>query len=204
LRKRNNAVVDNFEERILATKRTVKKTGGGNNMSFAALVVAGDKAGNVGYGYGKARDFSSAIRKGKKIARDSIITFNLAGTTITHDIEAKFNAAHIMLKPAPEGSGIIAGGVVREVLELAGVQNVSAKILGTNNKVSNVKCVIKALQNLRPELIKKEKKVETTSTEEKKKAKKESKPKASTKKVEKKKTTKKSKVTKEKKEKKDA
>lgn len=138
-----------FDERVYHIKRVSKKTTGGNAIGFTALVVVGDHKGRVGAALGKSRDVSKAIQKAINKAKDNVITLNLKGSTIPHDVKSKYAAAEVLLKPAPKGSGIIAGGPVRIVLELAGVKNVSAKMLGSSNKLSNVRCTIKALQKLR-------------------------------------------------------
>ena len=140
-----------FEERIVHTKRVSKKTKGGNKIGFTALVVVGNKKGKVGVGLGKAPNISSAIQKGIKIAKGNIVDVTIVNGTIAHDIEHRYKAAHVKLMPAPPGSGVIAGGVVRHVLDLAGVTNISAKLLGSSNKQCNVVCTIEALQNLKSE-----------------------------------------------------
>ncbi|MCA9308693.1 MAG: 30S ribosomal protein S5 [Patescibacteria group bacterium] len=139
-----------YEERVLQIKRVSKKTNGGNSIKFTALVVVGNKKGTVGYGMGKAVDVPSAIQKGIKAAKANTININLAGSTIPHEINAKYNSAKVMLKPAPVGSGIIAGGVVRHVVELAGITDISSKMHGSNNKVCNVICSLDALSKLKP------------------------------------------------------
>lgn len=139
-----------FEERVLEIKRVSKKNKGGNKIGFTALVVVGDKKGKIGSGLGKAADVASAIRKGVSVAKKNIVTVNLKGSTITHDVKNKYASAQMMMKPAPKGSGIIAGGVVRHVVELAGVSDISAKVHGSSNKTANVRCAIQALQKLKP------------------------------------------------------
>jgi len=139
----------NFEERIINMNRVSKKTKGGNTLSFTALAVVGDKKGKVGVGYGKARTTRSAIEKAISRAKDGMIEVKMKGQTIAHPVEAKYSAAKIILKPAPKGSGIIAGGPVRSVIELSGIQDISSKMLGSSNKVATVRCVIKALEKLR-------------------------------------------------------
>lgn len=138
-----------FEERIVNIKRVSKKTTGGDKMGFTTLVVAGNRNGKVGYATGKAPDVSSSIKKAISKAKDNIVEVSIGENTIAHDIRHKFKGAEILLKPAPRGSGIIAGGVVRDVLELAGIRDISAKMLGTGNKNANVRCVIEALQLLK-------------------------------------------------------
>lgn len=138
-----------FEEKIVQVNRVSKKTKGGNKISFAVLVVLGDKKGKVGVGLGKAPDVLSAIRKGVRRAKKNLFTVPLRDTTIPHRIEIKYGAAKILLKPAPLGTGVIAGGPVRLVAEAAGIRNIVAKILGTKNKASNVYATIEALKQLK-------------------------------------------------------
>lgn len=138
-----------FDERVYHIKRVSKKTTGGNSIGFTALVVVGDHKGRVGAALGKSNDVSKAIQKAISKAKENVVTINLKNTTIPHDVINKYAAAEVLLKPAPEGSGIIAGGPVRVVLDLAGVKDVSAKMLGSSNKLANVRCTIKALQKLR-------------------------------------------------------
>lgn len=138
-----------FEERVIEVKRVSKKTTGGNAITFTALVVVGDKKGKVGGGYAKAKDVSSAVTKAIAVAKRTLITVPMNGTTVKHDVEDKYGSAKVFIKPAPKGSGIIAGGTVRTVLELAGVSDVSSKMLGSNNKICNVRCALKALKKLK-------------------------------------------------------
>lgn len=138
-----------FDEKVVKISRVSKKTKGGNKISFSALVVVGNRKGRVGVALGKANDVVSAIKKGIKKAKKKLITVPLVGTTIPHQITIKNGAAKLILKPAPEGTGVIAGGSVRSVLELAGVRNVVAKTLGTNNKLSNVTTTFIALRKIK-------------------------------------------------------
>ena len=137
-----------FEEKVIEIKRVAKKTKGGNKIGFTALVVVGDRKGKVGSGLGKARDVSTAIRKAIEVAKRDMVNVNTGGHTIVHSIKEKYGSAELLLKPAPEGLGIVAGGAVRQVLDMAAVKNVSAKMLGSNNKTCNVRCVISALRKL--------------------------------------------------------
>lgn len=137
-----------FEETVVQINRISKKTKGGNRMRFSALVVVGDKKGKVGVGLAKAPDVRKAIGKAIAAAKRKMITIPLRGTTIPHSVKEKFSAAKIILKPAPVGSGVIAGGPMRVVLEAAGVRDVVGKILGTRNKISNVYATIKALEKI--------------------------------------------------------
>ena len=138
-----------FDEKVIQVNRVSKKTKGGNQIGFSVLMVVGDKKGKVGVGLGKGPDVLSSIKKGVRRAKKNMFSVPMKGTTIPHDIIVKFGAARVMLKPAPEGSGVIAGGAVRAVMEAAGVKDVSSKVLGTKNQASNVYCTIKALKNLR-------------------------------------------------------
>lgn len=138
-----------FDEKVIKISRVSKKTKGGNKIGFTALVVIGDKKGRVGVALGKANDVLSAIKKGIRKAKKKLITVPLNNTTIPHEITIKSGAARLILKPAPEGTGVIAGGSVRSVLELAGVRDVVAKVLGTNNKLSNVNATFLALNRIK-------------------------------------------------------
>lgn len=140
-----------FEEKVIQVNRVSKKTKGGNQIGFSVLMVVGDKKGRVGVGLGKAPDVLSSIKKGVRQAKKHLFKVPLKGTTIPYDITVKFGAAKVMLKPAPPGSGVIAGGAVRAVMEAAGIKDISSKVLGTRNKASNVYATIKALQQLKKE-----------------------------------------------------
>lgn len=137
-----------FEEKVVQVNRVSKKTKGGNRIGFSVIVVVGDKKGRVGVGLGKARDVASAIRKGISLAKKHLIDVPLVGGTIPHDIYIKRGAAKVILKPAPEGSGVIAGGAVRVVVEAAGIRNISSKVLGTKNPASNIYATLEALGSL--------------------------------------------------------
>lgn len=138
-----------LEEKVIQINRISKKTRGGNKIGFSALVVVGDKKGRVGVGLGKANNVLSAIQKSIRLARQKMIKVSLNGTTIPHRVEAKLGAARVLLKPAPVGTGVIAGGPVRAVVEAAGIQDIVSKILGSNNKVNNVYATLQALQNFK-------------------------------------------------------
>ncbi len=149
---RNNNYVPperEFSETVVQINRVSKKTKGGNQMRFSALLVVGDRKGKVGVGLAKAKDVRSAIQKAVSAAKRKMIQVPVKGTTIPHEINIKFGAAKILLKPAPAGSGIIAGGPIRVVMEAAGIHDVSAKILGTKNKISNVYATMKAIEKFR-------------------------------------------------------
>jgi len=137
-----------LSETVIEIRRISKKTKGGNQIRFSALVVVGDKKGKVGVGLAKAADVRSAIRKAFESAKRKMVKVPLSGTTIPFSISQKFSAAKILLKPAPPGSGIIAGGAIRVVLDAAGVRDAVGKILGTKNKISNVYATIEALKSL--------------------------------------------------------
>jgi small subunit ribosomal protein S5 len=137
-----------FEETVVQINRVSKKTKGGNQIRFSALLVVGDKKGKVGVGIAKATDVRNAIRKAIEAAKRNLILVPLKGTTVPFSVREKFSAAEVLLKPAPPGSGIIAGGPMRVVLEAAGIRDASGKILGTKNKISNVYATLKALETI--------------------------------------------------------
>jgi small subunit ribosomal protein S5 len=139
---------DGFEEEIVQVNRVSKKTKGGNKIGFSVLTVVGNKNGKVGVGLGKAPDVSSAIKKGVSLGRKHAIEVPIINGTIPFGFNIKLGAAKIMLKPAPPGSGVIAGGAVRSVVSLAGIKNISSKVLGTKNQASNVYATIEALRRL--------------------------------------------------------
>lgn len=137
-----------FEEKIVQVSRVSKKTKGGNKIGFSVLVVVGDKNGRVGVGLGKAPDVAAAIRKGVSVAKKHMITVPIMNGTVPLEAHIKHGAARLMLKPAPPGSGIIAGGAVRSVVSAAGIENISSKVLGTKNKASNVYAALEALKTI--------------------------------------------------------
>lgn len=139
-----------FEEKVVQVNRVSKKTRGGNKISFSVLVVVGDRKGRVGVGLGKANDVSSSIAKAVDYAKKHLIRVPLRGTTIPHDVRVKRGAAEVLLKPAPVGSGVIAGGAVRAVVEAVGIKDISSKVLGTKNQASNVYASLEALRQLHP------------------------------------------------------
>jgi len=148
-----------FEQSIVDLARVTRVTKGGKHLSFRALVLIGDRKGRVGYGVEKGADVQIAVDKAVKQAHKNIIFVPFDKKTIPHRVEAKFKAGKVMIKPAPQGSGIIAGSSIRTVLELAGVPNASAKMLGkSNNKMSNVKATFVALSSFKPEAIEKARK----------------------------------------------
>jgi small subunit ribosomal protein S5 len=138
-----------FEEKIVQVNRVSKKTAGGNKIGFSVLVVAGDKKGRVGVGLGKAVSVAEAIRKGSAYAKKHLISIPMVGTTIPHEVYVKRGAAKVMLKPASKGTGVIAGGAVRAVVEAAGIRDILSKVLGTSNQASNVYATMEGLTMLR-------------------------------------------------------
>ncbi len=141
---------ENIEEQVLQIKRVSKKAKGGNKISFTSLVVVGDKKGMVGIGKGKALDVNTAIQKGFAIAKKNMVKINLKEGTISHNVLIKYKAVTILLKPAPKGAGIIAGGAVRPVAELAGIKDLSAKIIGSSNREICAYATLQALKSLVP------------------------------------------------------
>lgn len=142
-------MADEFVEKVIQVNRVSKKTTGGNKIGFSVLMVVGDKKGLVGVGLGKASDVASAVRKAASYARKHTLLVPIHGTTIPHELRIKMGAAKIMLKPAPPGTGIRAGGAVRAVVEAAGIKNIVSKILGTDNKASNVYATFEGLKRLK-------------------------------------------------------
>lgn len=144
-----NTELQEFFERVVQVNRVSKKTKGGDKRSLSVLVVVGDKKGRVGVGLGKAAEVQSAVRKATSYAKKHLISVSLKGRTIPHPILVKKGAARVLLKPAPVGTGVIAGGAVRVVAEAAGIADVVSKILGTKNQASNVYATLEALGKLR-------------------------------------------------------
>src|SRR6266487_3290132 len=139
-----------LKDQVVAINRVTKVVKGGKNLSFAALVVVGDpSAAVVGYGSGKAKEVPQAIRKGIESAKKNLVRINLTDTTIPHQVLGRFGSGQVLLKPAPEGTGVIAGGAVRAVMTSVGVQNVLTKSLGTANPHNVIKATFAALSQLR-------------------------------------------------------
>ena len=146
---RNNEQVSEFKEKLVAVNRVSKTVKGGRNMRFSALMVVGDEKGRVGCGMGKAVEIPEAIRKGTEDAKKNMINVPLNGTTIPHEVVGVFGTARVKMLPAPEGTGVIAGGPVRDVLEVCGIKNIVTKSIGSNNKINVVRATLEGLRQMR-------------------------------------------------------
>ena len=145
---------DMFDERVVFVNRCSKVVKGGRRFSFSAVVVVGDREGRVGFGFGKANEVSEAIRKGGEAARKQMMRVTMHGRTIPHEVIGVYDGGRVLLKPAPDGSGVICGGGMRPVLEAAGVRDVVGKSLGSKNRLNVVKATIAALEQMRsPETV---------------------------------------------------
>ena len=136
-------------ERVVKVRRVSKVVAGGRRMRFAALVVVGDQEGHVGFGIGKAAAVPDAVRKGAVVARKNLVSVTMKGTTIPHAVTTKFGASRVVMKPAPPGTGVIAGNSVRAVIEMSGITDIVTKTLGSTNPVNVVPATFKALGQLR-------------------------------------------------------
>ena len=144
-----NEQVSEFKEKLVAVNRVSKTVKGGRNMRFSALMVVGDENGRIGCGMGKATEIPEAIRKGNEDAKKNMIKVSLKDTTIPHEVIGVYGTGKVLLMPAPEGTGLIAGGPVRQVLEAAGIRNIRTKSIGSNNPINMVKATMEGLKQLR-------------------------------------------------------
>ena len=149
MQKRTDTSTMELKERLVFINRVAKVTKGSKNFRFTALMVVGDENGHVGVGLGKAAEIPEAVRKGIEDAKRHLVEVPLVGTTIPHAVEGKFGKGHVRMLPAEEGTGVIAGGPARAVLEMVGIKDIRTKSFGTNNKINTVKATIEGLKQLR-------------------------------------------------------
>ena len=145
----NNKSESDLKDQVISINRVTKVVKGGKNLSFNALVVVGDQSGRVGFGMGKAKEVPAAIRKGLDRARKDMVDVRVAGSTIPHRVEGVYGAGRVLLRPAPEGTGVIAGSVVRAVMEAAGIRDVVTKVLGSQNPHNVIRATFQGLGRLR-------------------------------------------------------
>jgi len=148
-RQRQEDFNSDFEEKVLYINRCATVVKGGRRFSFSALVVVGDGQGHIGVGFAKANEVSDAIRKGGEAARKNIVTFEMEGTSIPHEVKVSWDGSTVFLKPAKPGTGVIAGSKVRSVLELGGIKDIIAKIYGSNSPLNQVQAIVRALTSLK-------------------------------------------------------
>ncbi|MCK5211561.1 30S ribosomal protein S5 [Candidatus Parcubacteria bacterium] len=161
--RRGEKPTDEYEQRIVDIARVTRVMAGGKRMRFRACVAVGNRKGKIGVGLDKGADVSIAVNKAVNQAKKNMIDVPIVNETVPHEIYHKMGAAKVLLKPARKGKGVIAGGAVRIILELAGVKNITSKILGTNNSVNVAKCTIEALDNIKKVEVKNDKKVAKTT-----------------------------------------
>lgn len=148
-RRRKDKEKDLFEDRVVAINRITKVVKGGRRIRFSALAVVGDKNGTIGFGLGKAQEIPDAINKAIQMARKNLVKISLVDGTIPHEVTGRFGAGKVFLRPAPEGTGVIAGGPVRTICELAGIQDILSKSLGSKTPVNTVRATFQGLESLR-------------------------------------------------------